>query len=144
VGSALVTANPRTIARNAIHGALAAGGIASGGNLVGSKMFDGDDPSINTRRGAAGGAIVGGGAGAYIGSKLLNPGSEIASKLGIGAESGIQAMYSKLGKSRIGVPLGIAAGALGGAAAGAYQGSDEGMQYDVLVNEIRRLRGERV
>lgn len=136
------------LGRAALTGGVLSSGVATGANLVGSALVDGseEDPSANTRRGAIGGGLVGGTAGGAAGLALSRDG-QAAGKIGK-ALPGIAKEGSLLNRGLqfarrhpLGALAGAAGGALLGASAGAFQGADEGMQYDAVMNELRRQRG---
>lgn len=140
--------------RNAALGAAGAGGIAAGANVAGTPLVSGDeetDASINTRRGLVGGGLVGSAAGAGLGVAATNPRlhsavtrSPIATRAiraaGIAPEASslLQRGIALARRNPYGAVAGGILGALGGAGAGAFLGADEGMQYDVLMQEMRR------
>ena len=133
VGSLLTSGNPKSILKALGVGALGGGALASGANVVGSMVHPGardDDAAINTKRGGLGGAVVGGLAGSALGASGTIPGAA--------AESVLGKFASKLKGSKYGGLAGGVLGALAGAGAGAFMGSDEGMQYDSIVNEMKR------
>lgn len=143
-GSLLSTANPRAIARAIGLGAISGAGIAGGASAVGSAVLPdaSDDPSINTRRGGVGGAVVGGIGGAGLGGyAATRKGLEFANR-GITSESALGRLAQSLASRRFGPAIGAGIGAVGGAGVGAFFGSDEGMQYDAIVNELRRRGAE--
>jgi hypothetical protein len=136
-GSMLASANPRNILRAIGLGALGGAGIAGGANVAGSLAYPGeqtDDPSINTRRGGVGGGVMGAVGGAALGAAGSRFGASPTSAVG-------KIMQGALAR-RFGPLLGAGLGAAGGAGVGAFVGSDEGMQYDAILNEIRRRGAE--
>jgi len=144
VTSLLTASDPRQIARSALAGGALSGGVSGAANVVGSALMPEaeDSATINTQRGAVGGAAIGAGLGSGAGYALTAPETtaayqRAATRLpteGTFARRAIDALRG----SRYSRPLGILGGALAGGLIGGYQGADEGMQYDL----IRTLGGE--
>lgn len=155
-GSLLAASNIKQMIRNILLGAGTFGGIASGANLVGTAVVPGDeetDASINTRRGLVGGGLLGSAAGAGLGVAAASPRlnqavaksplarrAMVASGIVPEASSLLQRGIAAARRNPYGAVAGGILGALGGAGAGAFLGADEGMQYDVLIQEMRRQR----
>jgi len=143
-GALLATASPRAILRAMGIGALGGAGVASGAGAVGSLAIPDDDSgSVNTRRGGLGGAIVGGIAGAGAGGYAATQKGLEAARAYAPPTSALGKLASGVARSKLGPLLGAGLGAVGGAGVGAFFGSDEGMQYDAIVNELKR-RGKEI
>jgi hypothetical protein len=124
VGSMLLGSGPKGAIRNAILAALAGGTVSGVGVGAGAKLMgdpEEDEISPYTRRGALGGATVGGGLGALLGAALGKKYLKMPKLAAIGSLSPKKAAL---------------AGGLGGAASGSYMAADEGMQLDFIQNEL--------
>jgi hypothetical protein len=120
-----------------IGGGLGAA-AAGGSTFVGSALMgtpNEDEPSGYTRRGAIGGAIggglVGGGLGAVTGAGKIPMEKSYPFLL--------KELAKRLGKfpTSKGAAIGAGIGALGGGILAGASGADEGMQLDLITNELR-------
>jgi hypothetical protein len=149
--------NLKEILKAAGVGAGLSTGLTVGGGGLGMLMMgepEESDPSAFTTRGAVGGALAGGLAGAALMSpKIRSMAMNVAGKFGKEKEladlatsrspSGqvtniLMDKLKQLAKTKYALPAGAATGAL----VGGYQGSDEGMQADFVRNITRGRQAE--
>ena len=139
------------LAKAGLLGALGSAGLAGGANLAGSIIEpNAEDFTANTRRGAYGGLLAGGLTGGAIGAlaaagkgrALLS--TSIGRKIAraIPTDNIFSDYIRRVGARSIPktakMTAGGTVGGLVGAGTGAFVGSDEGMQYDVIMEEARR------
>ena len=129
----------------ATGGAIAAP-IAGGSNYLGSKVMGpprDDEPSGFTRRGAVGGVLGGGAIGAGLGALASRGTIPLPASTPHFVTEYIKKLKAMPGKKPLGIGAAIG-GLLGGGIAGSM-GADEGMQMDLIQNELneekrRKLR----
>lgn len=148
-------ANPKALLRRALIGGLIGGAAAPASQVTGEAIMGSPESREHnpfTRRGALGGAILGGVAG-LAGTAALS-GKLPLGKLGSFGEKAETALASdhailnylrKLAKDPSGVKQALAvSGGMGlGALGGLHMGADEGMGLDVMANEVKALQDER-
>lgn len=129
----------------AAMGASISGPIAGGSTYLGSKVMGppGDDePSGYTRRATLGGALSGGALGAGLGA--------LAAKGRIPIPKATPHFISEYVKKLAGMPgskpmqIGAGVGALLGGTAAGSMGANEGMQLDLINNELREVKRKRM
>lgn len=131
--------------KSAATGAAVAAPIAGGSNYLGSKIMGppGDDePSGFTRRGAVGGALGGGAIGAGLGALASRGTIPLPASTPHFITEYIKKIKAMPGKKPLAIGAGIGA-LLGGGLAGGM-GADEGMQLDLVTNELNEAKRKRL
>ncbi|HBR25988.1 MAG TPA: hypothetical protein DD732_02940 [Rhizobiales bacterium] len=139
--------NPGKILAAALSGGALAGGMAGGATVVGNSLMgppEHDDQSGYTRRGTIGGLVGGGLTGAVAGG-LIGAGKLKIPKLTGLSDNLITDYLAKLAHapSKKSIALGalVGGGVLG--AGSAYRGGEEGMQMDLIHNEVAKAKKKR-
>lgn len=136
--------NWKEVGKSGLQAGAAMGAMAGGSTYLGSKLMgapDEDESGAFAHRGALGGAvgggIVGAGAGALAGLGKLPLGKSVAEHPNMLMDY-VRALGSKPTKGS--ALKGALIGGLGLGAISAYHGGDEGMQLDVLNEEMRKRK----
>jgi hypothetical protein len=141
---------PGAIAKSALGAGALYGGLAGGANYIGNMLLgrpsDDDTGSPYTTRGTVGGGVGGGLLGAGMGALSASDKMRaLAGKAGLAAKVPDNLLIDAFkaaarGGGRAGLLRTALLGGGLGALAGAYTGADEGMQVDVIQDELREKK----